>query len=176
MTSIREIIDEIIRVEGGYVDHPNDPGGATKYGITEKVARAAGYKGHMRDLPVTTAYDIYYKDYVVKPGYHRLAEIDPAVAAEVVDTGVNMGPSIAGKFLQRSLNALSGAGLAVDGAVGQRTVNALADFLRLRGQAGTKVLLKMLNSLQCVRYIELTESNAKNHSFIYGWVANRVNI
>lgn len=176
MTSIREIIDEIIRVEGGYVDHPNDPGGATKYGITEKVARAAGYKGNMRDLPVTTAYDIYYKDYVVNPGYHRLAEIDPAVAAEVVDTGVNMGPSIAGKFLQRSLNALSGSGLAVDGAVGPRTVNALADFLRLRGQAGTKVLLKMLNSLQCVRYIELTENNAKNRSFIYGWVANRVDI
>ena len=130
----------------------------------------------MRDLPVTTAYDIYYKDYVINPGYHRLAELDPAVAAEVVDTGVNMGPSVAGKFLQRSLNALSGSGLAVDGAVGTRTVNALADFLRLRGPAGTKVLLKMLNSLQCVRYIELTESNAKNRSFIYGWVANRVNI
>lgn len=176
MTSIREIIDEIIRVEGGFVDHPNDPGGATKYGITEKVARAAGYKGDMRDLPVTTAYDIYYKDYVVKPGYHRLAEIDPAVAAEVVDTGVNMGPGTAGKFLQRALNSLSGSGLAVDGAVGARTVNALADFLRLRGPGGTKVLLKMLNSLQCVRYIELTESNAKNRTFIYGWVANRVNI
>jgi lysozyme family protein len=176
MTSIREIIDEIIRVEGGFVDHPNDPGGATKYGITQKVARAAGYKGDMRDLPVTTAYDIYYKDYVVNPGYHRLAEIDPAVAAEVVDTGVNMGPAVAGKFLQRALNSLSGSGLVVDGAVGTRTVNALADFLRLRGPGGTKVLLKMLNSLQCVRYIELTESNARNRSFIYGWVANRVTI
>lgn len=176
MTTIREIIDEIIRVEGGYVNDPNDSGGATKYGITEKVARTHGYKGDMRDLPVTTAYDIYYGSYVVKPGYDKLAEIDPSVAAEVVDTGVNMGPSIAGKFLQRSLNALSGSGLVVDGAVGNRTVNALADFLRLRGPGGTKVLLKVLNSLQCVRYIELTESNAKNRTFIYGWVANRVSI
>lgn len=176
MTSIREIIEDIIRVEGGYVDHPNDPGGATKYGITEKVARNAGYKGHMKDLPYNTAYQIYYKDYVIKPGFDNVAEIDSAIGAEVVDTGVNMGPAVAGKFLQRALNAVSGAGLVVDGAVGKRTINALDDFLRLRGSAGTKVLLKMLNSLQCVRYIELTESNSKNRSFIYGWVANRVNI
>ena len=176
MTSIREIIEDIIRVEGGYVDHPNDPGGATKYGITEKVARAAGYKDHMKDLPYGIAHNIYYTEYVVKPGFDKLAEINADIAAEVVDTGVNMGPATAGKFLQRALNAVSGAGLVVDGAVGKRTVNALADFLRSRGSAGTKVLLKMLNSLQCVRYIELTESNAKNSSFIYGWVANRVNI
>lgn len=176
MSTVKDIIDEIIRVEGGYVDHPNDPGGATKYGITEAVAREHGYKGHMKDLPVTTAYDIYYKDYVVKPGFDKIADVDPAIAAEVVDTGVNMGPVVAGKFLQRALNSVAAAGLTIDGKVGPRTVSALADFIRLRKAGGTKVLLKMLNSLQCVRYIELTESNAKNRSFIYGWVANRVNI
>lgn len=176
MSTVREIIEEIIRVEGGYVDHPNDPGGATKYGITEKVARNAGYKGHMKDLPYNTAFDIYYGNYVVKPGFDKIVDVDHSIAAEVVDTGVNMGPAMAGKFLQRALNAVSGAGLVVDGVVGKRTINALVDFLRLRGPSGTKVLLKMLNSLQCVRYIELTESNAKNRSFIYGWVANRVNI
>lgn len=176
MSTVREIIEEIIRVEGGYVDHPNDPGGATKYGITEKVARAAGYKGHMKDLSYDLAFEIYYRDYVIKPGFDNVAEISGPVAAEVVDTGVNMGPAVAGKFLQRALNSVSGAGLVVDGAVGKRTINALDDFIRSRGSAGTKVLLKMLNSLQCVRYIELTESNAKNRSFIYGWVANRVNI
>lgn len=176
MTSIREIIEDIIRVEGGYVNHPNDPGGATKYGITKKVARANGYNESMKDLPYDVAYKIYYTDYVVKPGFDNVADIDSTIGAEVVDTGVNMGPAVAGKFLQRALNAVSGAGLVVDGAVGKRTINALDDFLRLRGSAGTKVLLKMLNSLQCVRYIELTESNAKNRSFIYGWVANRVNI
>ena len=176
MTTIREIIEDIIRVEGGYVDHPNDPGGATKYGITEKVARDAGYKGHMKDLSYDLAFEIYYRNYVIKPGFDNVAEISGPVAAEVVDTGVNMGPAVAGKFLQRALNAVSGAGLVVDGDVGERTINALDDFLRLRGSAGTKVLLKILNSLQCVRYIELTESNAKNRSFIYGWVANRVNI
>lgn len=176
MSTVREIIEEIIRVEGGYVDHPNDPGGATKYGITEKVARNAGYKGHMKDLPYNTAFDIYFNDYVVKPGFDKVSNIDIAIAAEVVDTGVNMGTVVAGRFLQRALNSVSGAGLVVDGAVGKRTINALDDFLRSRGTVGTKVLLKMLNSLQCVRYIELTESNSKNRSFIYGWVANRVNI
>ncbi len=174
--TIESIIDDIIEVEGGYVNDPNDSGGETKYGITKATARAFGYTGDMKDLPISVAQKIYRQKYVVEPGFHKIADLDPDIAAEVVDTGVNMGQVWGAKFLQRSLNALSGSGLVVDGAVGPRTLSALSDYLRLRKAPGAKVLLKMLNSLQCTRYIELVESNQKNRTFIYGWVANRVNI
>ena len=58
-----DLIAEIIEIEGGYVNHPADRGGPTKYGITEKVARAFGYQGDMRDLPKSKAFEIYDKNY-----------------------------------------------------------------------------------------------------------------
>ncbi|EJY0890163.1 hypothetical protein OE991_005197, partial [Escherichia coli] len=50
MKSKDKIFDEVLGKEGGYVNHPDDKGGPTKWGITEKVARAHGYRGDMRDL------------------------------------------------------------------------------------------------------------------------------
>ena len=52
---IDDIIDHVLDVEGGYVNDPDDPGGATNHGITEREARAYGYEGAMRDLPRRTA-------------------------------------------------------------------------------------------------------------------------
>lgn len=168
--SVHDLINEIIRVEGGYVDHPNDPGGATKYGITEKVARAAGYKGPMKDLPIELARSIYWDQYVVKPGFHFITP--PDLLAEVVDTGVNMGPATAAKFLQRALNAVAGSGLTVDGQFGARSRQALTEYLQSRKGADV-ILTKAVNCLQGARYIELVEANSKNRSFINGWIANR---
>ena len=56
--NIEQFLNELIRREGGYVNNPADRGGATKYGITEAVARQNGYKGHMKDLPESLARDI----------------------------------------------------------------------------------------------------------------------
>lgn len=176
MRSITEIIDDVIATEGGYVNDPNDSGGETKYGITKATARANGYTGNMKDLPRSVAFNIYRRRFVVDPGFDKVVNMDPSIGAELVDTGVNMGTPWAGKFLQRSLNALGGSGLVVDGAVGPRTIQALAEYIAYRKQPGVKVLLKMLNSLQCARYIELVESNQKNRNFIYGWVNLRVEI
>lgn len=172
--NVNDIINGVINVEKGYWDDP--VGGPTMYGITEKVARAAGYKGDMKDLPRETAYKIYYDEYVTAPGFNKLIPYSDLVAQEVIDTGVNMGQSVAGKFLQRSLNALENAGLKVDGAVGQRTINALRDYYQHRGADGTSVLLKMLNSLQATRYIELAESSEKHRANLYGWIRLRVEI
>src|SRR3546814_2056448 len=49
--------------EGGYVDHPNDPGGATNHGVTEEVARADGFTGPMKYFPKEWANDIIFKGY-----------------------------------------------------------------------------------------------------------------
>ncbi len=63
------VIDGILNIEGSYVDNPADRGGPTKWGITEKTARAHGYKGNMRDLSRDEAYLILEQDYWTAPGF-----------------------------------------------------------------------------------------------------------
>lgn len=177
--TINGIIEDVLANEGGYVNDPRDAGGETMYGITIATARANGYQGKMRDLPRETAFEIYKRRYVVAPGFDRIAAISMPVAAELVDTGVNMGPAVAGKFLQRALNALNNQGkdfadLTVDGIVGAGTQAALSAFLRKRGAEGETVLLAALNALQGERYISLGEARQANEAFMYGWFRTRV--
>jgi lysozyme family protein len=179
MTDIAALLDDLLDKEGGYVDHCDDRGGATNFGITESVARAAGWRGAMRDLPRELACRIYRARYWTGPGFDRVAGVVPAVAAELFDTGVNMGPGVAIGFLQRSLNALNRQGrdwpdIAVDRAIGPATLTALGRLLELRGAAGERVLVKALNALQGARYIELAEGRAANESFLFGWLNSRV--
>jgi lysozyme family protein len=179
--SINDIIGDVIAAEGGYVNSPSDPGNETKYGITIATARAHGYKADMRDLPESLARAIYYEDYVVKPGFDNVLILSAQIAAELVDTGVNMGTAVAAKFLQQSLNSFNTDGslfadLIVDGAIGNATINALAAYMRARKEKAIDVLLKALNCLQGARYIELSESNKKLCGFTFGWLDNRVKL
>ena len=176
---IDELIDGVIEREGGYGDHPADRGGATRWGITQGVARAAGYAGDMRQLPRGVAVGIYRRLYWTEPGFDRVAAIAPDIAAELFDTGVNMGPGVAVGFLQRALNALNrGASdypdLAVDGQAGAGTRAALSAFLARRAPGGERVLLKAVEALQGERYLALAERRPANEAFLYGWLANRV--
>lgn len=177
---LNRLIDNLIKVEGGYVNDPRDAGGETKYGITVKVARAHGYTGAMKDLTSQMAFDIYYADYITGPnfdqvfnaGYEKLAE-------ELVDTGVSMGPSVAATFLQRWLTALNNRGtlypdLAVDGKIGPRTISALSALGKHRGQALVDdVLTSACNSLQAARYLSLAENKESQEAFLWGWLVNR---
>lgn len=174
MKTVDQMIDDIIAVEGGYVDHPNDKGGPTKYGITIATAKANGYTGDMRNLPLDLAKQIYRKQYLVQPGFDQYLTLSPAIAAELFDTGVNMGPARAALFLQRAVNALAGSGLAVDGKLGPATLAAVKAYLASRKNDGESNLVKALNCLQGVRYIELVEANSSQRSFVNGWFAARV--
>jgi lysozyme family protein len=182
---IASIIDGIIDREGGYVDHPNDPGGATKYGITERVARAHNYTGRMQDLPRDVAFSIYWKSYVSGPNLDGVAQHSIPVAAELIDSYVNMGAGNAKTldgpiyWLQRWLNALNRQGksyrdIGVDGRIGPATLGALGAFLKERGAPGEKALVAALNSSQAVRYLTLIESRGSNESFAFGWLLHRV--
>ncbi|WP_343518083.1 glycosyl hydrolase 108 family protein [Sphingomonas sp.] len=177
--TINGIIEDVLANEGGYVNDPRDAGGETMYGITIATARANGYQGKMRDLPRETAFDIYRRRYVVAPGFDQIATISAPIAAELVDTGVNMGPVVAAKFLQRALNALNNQGkdfadLAVDGQAGANTRRALNAFLNKRGAEGEAVMLAALNALQGERYISLGEARQANEAFMFGWFRTRV--
>jgi len=174
------LIDELIEREGGYVNHPSDKGGPTCFGITEAVARAHGYAGTMRALPREEAAAIYRRLYWLRPHYDRVAKRAPRIAAELFDTGVNMGPAVASTFLQRALTALNRNGrdygdLTPDGRIGPVTLGALDGFLAARGKRGGEtVLLRALEALQGERYLRLAERRPANEAFLYGWLANRI--
>ncbi|WJN61345.1 N-acetylmuramidase [Pseudomonas sp. SO81] len=175
--TITQIIDDVIAAEGGYSNDPVDAGGETMYGITVAVARANGYHGQMSALPRSLAVRIYSTRYVFEPKFDRVGEVAGSrISAELIDTGVNMGPAIAAKFLQTSLNALNEgqADLVVDGQIGAKTLLQLEAYIAKRGTQGVEVLLRCLNGLQLARYIELSQSRPANKRFLFGWVAKRV--
>ena len=177
---VDELIDELIEREGGYVRHPADRGGATRFGITEAVARAHGYAGAIAALPREEAAAIYRRLYWLQPRFDQVAERAPRVAAELFDTGANMGPAVAATFLQRALTALNRGGkdypdLVPDGRVGPMTLAALDAFLEARGnRGGETVMLRALEALQGERYLRLAEKRPANEAFLYGWLANRI--
>ena len=176
---VEQLIDALIEREGGYVDHPADRGGPTRWGITTAVARADGYDGPIARLPRPRAAAIYRARYWTGPGFDRVAAYAPRIAAELFDTGVNMGPATATGFLRRALNALNRGGrdyrdVAVGGGIDDVLLGALAGFVRVRREAGEAVLLKAMEALQGERYVRLAESRPANEAFLYGWLANRV--
>ncbi len=177
---IDTLIDALIEREGGYADHRDDRGGPTRFGITEAVARAHGYSGAMRDLPQDEAAAIYRRLYWLRPRFDQVAERVPRVAAELFDTGANMGPAVAATFLQRALTALNRNGkdypdLVPDGRIGPASLAALDAFLEVRGKRGGEtVLLRALEALQGERYLRLAEKRPANEAFLYGWLANRI--
>jgi len=173
-----ELIEALIDREGGYVNHSGDRGGPTCFGITEAVARAQGYAGEMRQLPRAEAAAIYRRLYWLRPHFDEIATRSVKLAAELFDTGVNMGPTVAVTFVQRALTALNRNGsdypdLTPDGRIGAATLGALDKFLKLR-RDGEVVLLRAIEALQGERYLRLAERRPANEAFLYGWLANRI--
>lgn len=114
--NFEKAFEKLLGHEGGFVDHPRDPGGATRYGITQRVARAHGYQGDMRELPVAEAKRIArvaYWDAV------RADEVPDAVRYDLFDAAYHSGPEQATKWLQRA------AGVDDDGKLGPKTLLAV---------------------------------------------------
>ena len=108
--------DLLITHEGGFSNHPDDPGGATMYGVTEQVARAEGYTGAMRDLPLSFAKQVYRKRYW---DACRCDQMPDVLRYPLFDAAVNSGPGQAIKWLQ------SAVGVKADGAIGPVTQQAV---------------------------------------------------
>ncbi len=176
---VDKLIEDVIGREGGYSNHPADKGGPTRWGVTEAVARAHGFGGDMREFPRAEAVSVYRRLYWLKPGFGRVAVHAPTIAAELFDTGVNMGPGTATGFLRRALNALNRGGrdyfdIAATGPVDQPLIAALHGFLVKRGGDGEAVLLRAIEALQGERYVRLAETRPANEAFLYGWLASRI--
>ena len=107
--SFDQAIEFTLRQEGGYVNHPQDPGGETKYGISKRAYPNLDIKS----LTISDAKDIYYKDYWIPA---KCEEMPQDVAIAVFDMAVNSGIVTATKCLQRAL------GIADDGICGPLTL------------------------------------------------------
>lgn len=174
-------LEQSLGIEGDFSDDPADSGGATRFGITEAVARRHGYAGQMRELPPDTARAIYRADYWDAQSLDAVAVLSWRIAFELFDTGINMGTSQSGEFLQMALNALNRRAsdyddVEVDGEIGPQTLDALTAYLGRRGKDGETVLLRALNALQGAGYIELAERREKDERFVFGWFLHRVRI
>ena len=181
MSHFAQAFMEVVLVEGGYSNHPYDSGKETMYGITEAVARAHGYQGLMRDLPLHQAEAIYRRAYWDLLRLDEIALVALPIALELFDTGVNCGTGVAAEFLQRSLNALNRQqadypDVKVDGDLGSKTLDAFKAYVYRRGIKGERVLMRALNCLQGARYIELAERREKDEHFVSGWMLNRITI
>jgi lysozyme family protein len=111
MTKFDRAVELILKHEGGYVDHPSDPGGETKYGISKRSYPHVD----IRSLTTDAAKDIYYHDFWLPL---KLDKLPYAIAVSVFDYAVNSGKSRAVKTLQAAVGVLQ------DGALGPATLSA----------------------------------------------------
>jgi lysozyme family protein len=191
------ILAAIFALEGGYVNDPADPGGATNHGITIAVARKHGYTGAMRDLPrwcpdalnrmiadaeagrpvrmaKPCADTILFIDYLERPKLLPLVAIDAAVAEEVADTTTNMGPARPARYFQRAVNATCGTTIKVDGQIGPATTAAWAQCREQLGRPACVLMLNSLDAQQRAEYDRLVRVNPSLRRFYRGWIKHRI--
>ncbi len=135
MKTVRELAEEIVAREGGFVNDPDDPGGATNHGVTIQTMQHLGLDldgdgrvtvADVRRLNRAQAVDIFLVHYFAKPG---IANLPLQIQPSVFDMYVNAG-SHAVRILQRLLTRL-GWNLQDDGAIGPKTLAAAQAAARL---------------------------------------------
>lgn len=158
--SIDAIIDEIIKREGGFTDHPKDLGGPTKYGITLEIL-SFWRKGEVvtindvKKLTVNEAKRIYYAIYVLRPGFHMIKDDD--IRALVVDCAVHHGVLRAVKWLQEA------AGVDADGIIGPKTISAV-------NQVHPGVLYCKILEKRAMFFGEIISGDHSQAAFAKGWM------
>lgn len=136
--NFNQAVQKVLVHEGGFVDHPNDPGGATNHGITQRVAREHGYTGDMRDFPVERAREIYRMSYWIPI---RADDLPDQLRLPVFDAAVNSGVRRAVQWLQELV------GTTQDGVIGPITLAAVRrhDPERLAARYNARRLMFLAN-------------------------------
>jgi lysozyme family protein len=166
LKTVDEMIGDIIRREGGFVNHPNDRGKATKYGITLETlskwrGRPTGVE-NVKRLTKTEAADIYKNEYYYRPQLDKLpAQIQPVV----FDMAVNMGPKQAIKILQTVISEFV-LKIDVDGLIGKETINNTEDVLSV---VGSKYLLSKITDERIKFYRNIVKRDPSQIVFLNGW-------
>ena len=117
-------LETILHHEGGYVNHPKDPGGETNLGVTKRVYLEHGGTKNMKDLLIEDVAPIYKKGYWDKM---KGDELPNGLDLCVFDFGVNAGPGRSAKYLQTMI------GTVADGGIGPNTLAKLAEYIEKHG-------------------------------------------
>lgn len=127
MAEFEPAITIVLGHEGGWSDHPDDPGGATNWGITLSLFREwvgdHATKKDLRNLTADGACDIYRACWWERYGYGRIRSQD--VATKLLDVSVNMGPTRAHRLAQQATRSLGHPALIVDGLLGPASIAAI---------------------------------------------------
>lgn len=166
---IAQLLDELLEREGGFVNHPADKGGATKYGIT------IGTLSHWRKQDVTVAdvesltvdeaKIIYSTTYYQEP---RINELPPRLQPVVFDIAVNSGRLRAGLILQKALVAC-GQSCTVDGIIGSGTLKAAREAMANTHEGDA--LIDTICDLRKAFYVTLCDKKPSQQVFLKGWLA-----
>lgn len=181
------IIEEVVIVEGGYVNDPSDLGGETNYGITKETAlkykqlwAKYNWDGNMRTMPVPFAVEVYDVEYWQRLNLDTIAKRSVTLAHRLFDFGVNAGIANVAQALQRSLNVLNKQGtlypdIELGTIIGPVTLKAFEGYAGsvTKDSAGFEKLTLMIYGLQIAHYVSVSEARAKNETFTRGWI-NRV--
>ena len=146
-------LEKILHHEGGYVNHPKDPGGETNLGVTKRVYEEWGGTKDMKDLLVEDVNPIYKKNYWDKC---KCDDLPNGLDLCVFDFGVNAGPGRAAKFLQRMI------GTTVDGGIGPNTLKAVDTYVE---ETGLETAIENYQSARQSYYEELSTFD----TFGKGW-------
>jgi lysozyme family protein len=146
-TNFDKCLAVVLHHEGGFVNHPKDPGGITNLGVTKAVYEAwVGYpvtERIMRGLTVShvqTLYKVKYWDAV------RAGDLPAGLDLCVFDFAVNAGPYRSAKYLQRMV------GVTEDGKIGPRTLSAVTQYVR---GAGLSVAISKFQDMRRNYYRQL---------------------
>lgn len=155
MSTFQQAMMHVLKWEGGYVNHPNDPGGETKYGITKR-----SYPDlEIATLTVTDATQIYKRDFWDK---YKIQDMPEKFRLIVFDMIVNMGTRGAALTIQRTVNNRIPGTLKEDGLLGPKTRNSLHLY-------EDKIEVVDLKIFRLKRYNDLLRANSKYSVFFRGW-------
>lgn len=166
--TLDDILDHILKREGGFVNDPDDPGGATNMGITHKTL--ADWRGSpvsvqdIQNLTRAEALEIYRAQYVLKPGFNEFPHLLLPVLA---DSSVHHGPRQATLFLQHVLNRLDIVTIKEDGIAGSETRQATERVLQRVGIALPRALIEERRRF----FYRITAQKPALGKFLTGWLA-----
>lgn len=140
--NFQKSLKRVLKHEGGYVNHPSDPGGETNFGITKSTARSYGYHGSMRTIPMTVVEKIYKSQYWDAMSCENF-DFDFALAYQLFDAAVNHGLLNARKILQRTIKVKD------DGIIGAVSLAAIR-------QLDTADLVQMFNAERISFYTRIS--------------------
>lgn len=164
MSDFGPAVEVVLKHEGGFVDNPNDPGGATKYGISRRFLALHGMSDEAADVEHITedfARGIYLKFFWTPNKYDAIT--DQNVATKIFDAAVNMGAQQAHRLLQRALGVIGYDGIVPDGFMGSQTLTAV-------NKCSPDRLIQALSEEFAAFYKVLASRNPKMAEFLPNWL------